>query len=285
MRMWVHGLTAAFVGGFAGAVDSGIALILIAPETFNLSSGLRKTLLTVSVLGLLTGIKFAAAYLKQSPNPWQGEERRGNGAAPWGTPAKTVIVAGMILIAPAAAVSQVQVSFTPQSAVVAKKIAGGVRSLKGFEIYEVSVCNFNAEARAIHAGAVYQAAQRAKIATVGPAAAAFIFAGVQARHPLAVALDLAQWGTLAASLLLNTEVIQARPGWAAGLQLAGIGFKATGEQIQGKAPDFAPIARALLDGPISLPAQVCEERLLFATVGPGQAVFAEIPSPAPARIP
>lgn len=68
-RHWLYGLGAAFIGGAAGAIDSGIALIIISPETFNLSAGLHKTLLTVAVLGLLTGIKFGVAYLKQSPLP------------------------------------------------------------------------------------------------------------------------------------------------------------------------------------------------------------------------
>lgn len=68
-KQWVHGLLAAFIGGVASALDSGIALMIIAPAQFNLSSGLWKTLLTVTVLGILTGIKVSAAYLRQSPLP------------------------------------------------------------------------------------------------------------------------------------------------------------------------------------------------------------------------
>lgn len=66
---WIHGLSAAFVGGVASAVDSGLALIIIAPDQFNLNKGLAKTLLTISVLGILSGAKLAFAYLKQSPLP------------------------------------------------------------------------------------------------------------------------------------------------------------------------------------------------------------------------
>jgi hypothetical protein len=66
---WKHGLLAAFIGGAASAFDSGLALILIAPNEFNLNSKLWHTLLTVLVLGVLSGIKLAAAYLKQSPTP------------------------------------------------------------------------------------------------------------------------------------------------------------------------------------------------------------------------
>lgn len=64
---WVQGLLAAVIGGFSGVMDNGIALIIIAPETFNLNAGLRKTLITLCVLGLLTGAKCMFAYLQQSP--------------------------------------------------------------------------------------------------------------------------------------------------------------------------------------------------------------------------
>jgi hypothetical protein len=66
---WLHGLLSGFIGGFAGAVDSGLALIVIAPQTFNLGPALWKTLGTMTVLGVLTGLKVAFAYLKQSPVP------------------------------------------------------------------------------------------------------------------------------------------------------------------------------------------------------------------------
>lgn len=104
-QKWFHGLVAAFVGGCAGAFDSGIALILIAPETFNLNKDLTKTLMTVAVLGLLTGLKCAAAYLKQSPVPpeWNGTDRRngnGNGKATGpGPDAGKAAVVGVILLA------------------------------------------------------------------------------------------------------------------------------------------------------------------------------------------
>ena len=75
-RLWWHGLIAAVVGGAAGAVDSALALMLINPDQFDLGPNLATTLQTVTVIGLLTGLKCAAAYLKQSPVPWNGVERR-----------------------------------------------------------------------------------------------------------------------------------------------------------------------------------------------------------------
>jgi hypothetical protein len=68
-RKWIHGLAAAFIGGIATALDSGLALIIIAPEQFNLNKGLARTLLTIAVLGVLSGAKLAFAYLKQAPLP------------------------------------------------------------------------------------------------------------------------------------------------------------------------------------------------------------------------
>lgn len=68
-QKWVHGLSAAFVGGVATAIDSGLALIIIAPDQFNLNKGLLRTLLTITVLAILSGAKLAFAYLKQAPLP------------------------------------------------------------------------------------------------------------------------------------------------------------------------------------------------------------------------
>jgi len=68
-RKWVYGICSGFVGGMAGALDGGLALIVISPEDFNLGPQLKKTLVTMLVLGILTGLKIAFAYLKQSPLP------------------------------------------------------------------------------------------------------------------------------------------------------------------------------------------------------------------------
>lgn len=68
-EQWLHGLIAAFIGGLATAVDSGLTLLIVAPGEFNLGAGFRKTLVTIAVLGLLSGAKLAFAYLKQSPLP------------------------------------------------------------------------------------------------------------------------------------------------------------------------------------------------------------------------
>lgn len=80
---WKHGLIAAFVGGMAGALDSGIALLIVAPNEFDLSKKLGHTLLVIGILGVLSGAKLAFAYLKQSPTPWDGTTDRRNGG---GTP-------------------------------------------------------------------------------------------------------------------------------------------------------------------------------------------------------
>ena len=66
-QMWLHGLVAAFVGGSANMVTSGLALMLINPEQFNLGPALVHTLLSVFVLAAISGLQTAAAYLKQSP--------------------------------------------------------------------------------------------------------------------------------------------------------------------------------------------------------------------------
>lgn len=73
-RRWFHGLIGGFVGGLAGAIDSSLALMVLVPEKFNLGPGLKSTLLTAVVLGVLSGAKCAFAYLKQSPLPPEEDE-------------------------------------------------------------------------------------------------------------------------------------------------------------------------------------------------------------------
>lgn len=68
-RKWWYGLVAGFFGGVWTSVDSGLAIMVMAPREFNLDEKLWKTLLAILVLGLLAGIKVAVAYLKQSPLP------------------------------------------------------------------------------------------------------------------------------------------------------------------------------------------------------------------------
>ena len=75
-KIWIHGLLSAFIGGAANALYSGITLLLAAPNEFNLGAALKKTLLTILVLALLSGIQTAAAYLKQAPTPWDGANER-----------------------------------------------------------------------------------------------------------------------------------------------------------------------------------------------------------------
>lgn len=67
---WRYGLASGFVGGFASMVESSLALLIIAPEKFQLHGGLWLTIPTILVLAVLNGIKLAMAHLRQSPLPW-----------------------------------------------------------------------------------------------------------------------------------------------------------------------------------------------------------------------
>ncbi len=68
-RKWLHGLLAAAVGGFAGMTKSALLLVIVAPEKFSLGPDLRRTLLAILVLAVLSAAQFASAYLAQSPVP------------------------------------------------------------------------------------------------------------------------------------------------------------------------------------------------------------------------
>lgn len=65
---WLYGLTAGFIGGFSGTVKSTIALMVFAPDTFNIHQA-GKTLGVALAIGALHGIEVACAYLMKSPLP------------------------------------------------------------------------------------------------------------------------------------------------------------------------------------------------------------------------
>lgn len=68
-KKWLYGLASGFISGGASALAAQQAVSMIAPETFNLTSGLWKTLGLMLIMFLVDGAKGAAAYLKQSPLP------------------------------------------------------------------------------------------------------------------------------------------------------------------------------------------------------------------------
>lgn len=70
-KIWLHRLGAAFIGGGAGAVTSGLTSMGIAPDKFNLSStkGLGCLLGMMAANFLVSGILSAMFYLRQSPLP------------------------------------------------------------------------------------------------------------------------------------------------------------------------------------------------------------------------
>lgn len=69
MNGWLHGLAAAFIGAAAGAVSSGLGVLFVDPDHFNLGTGLIRTIETVGISAVLQGVVTAAAYLRQSPLP------------------------------------------------------------------------------------------------------------------------------------------------------------------------------------------------------------------------
>jgi hypothetical protein len=58
---WLKGLFSAAIG----AAANGVTVVIVAPESFNLESGLPKLLSIMAVSAILA----AAMYLKQSPLP------------------------------------------------------------------------------------------------------------------------------------------------------------------------------------------------------------------------
>lgn len=68
-KHWIRGLIGANIAGGAGALASGPIVNMIAPETFNLTGGLRKLLIFMVASFILHMIIGGAAYLQKSPLP------------------------------------------------------------------------------------------------------------------------------------------------------------------------------------------------------------------------
>jgi len=68
-KRWLHGLMAAFVGGFASFIETSLILPAVAPESFNFGPNLFRTVFTIVLFGALAGAKLAFAYLAKSPTP------------------------------------------------------------------------------------------------------------------------------------------------------------------------------------------------------------------------
>lgn len=68
-KLWFYGLGSGFLGGMWTSIDSGLVVLIAAPDEFNFGDKTIKTLTTIAILGVLAGTKVAVAFMKQSPLP------------------------------------------------------------------------------------------------------------------------------------------------------------------------------------------------------------------------
>lgn len=82
-KFWVLGMVSAFIVGGAGAVQTSMTAMVIAPNEFNLTDKFRHVLILAGVTFVWNGILGAAAYLKNHPldEVWDGQDRRGQSPA------------------------------------------------------------------------------------------------------------------------------------------------------------------------------------------------------------
>jgi hypothetical protein len=66
---WFVGLLWAGIGGFFGALESGLVLPALDHEAFNYGERLHKTLLGIGIFSFLSAVKVTAGYLKDKPLP------------------------------------------------------------------------------------------------------------------------------------------------------------------------------------------------------------------------
>lgn len=69
MNVWTKGLIAASIAGAANGVLTGMAAVGLDPQHFNLTAGIKPTLLIAAIGSLFGAIIGVSAYLKQSPLP------------------------------------------------------------------------------------------------------------------------------------------------------------------------------------------------------------------------
>lgn len=70
-RVWLHRMVAAFIGGGASALVSGLTSMGFAPDKFNLTDlkGILHLLGLMAMNFVVSGILSMAFYLRQSPLP------------------------------------------------------------------------------------------------------------------------------------------------------------------------------------------------------------------------
>jgi hypothetical protein len=74
-KTWLNGL----IGGFIGAVAAAVPVVIVDPLKFSptVAGGLKN----LGAVVLWAGLVGAALFLKQSPTPWDGVDRRNGGVA------------------------------------------------------------------------------------------------------------------------------------------------------------------------------------------------------------
>lgn len=73
-RAWLYGLLSSVIGGSASAGGAAVGGIVVAPDTFNLASGLHKTLGLMGIAALFGAVTHLFAYLAKSPLPEPGND-------------------------------------------------------------------------------------------------------------------------------------------------------------------------------------------------------------------
>ena len=83
-KIWLHRLIAAFIGGGASAVTSGLTSMGFAPEKFNLANtqGILHLLGLMAANFLVSGILSVMFYLRQAPLPDEPTEQQTNNNTP-----------------------------------------------------------------------------------------------------------------------------------------------------------------------------------------------------------
>ncbi len=186
------------------------------------------------------------------------------------------ILALALTLAPAGANAQIHVAYSPNPQVVTSKLTGGVPSLKGLKLYDVIACNPTATPLSTHTGSLLTAAMHEGIAVVGPAQTAFLFTRMKQLHPKFILLAIADWALLGTSVLAGLQTVQLPQSVVLALPIASQGLRQASDKLLTGPPDFALLAKAMLEGEVTIDPFRCDTRIIFATSGPDKPVEAEV---------
>ena len=169
---------------------------------------------------------------------------------------------------------RVSISFAKQPSEAFSAIFG--RPVKGLSVVQTEICNNSGDVVTIHAGHVFHAGQKKGLVTVSPDLVLPVALRTRRKSLVGIGLELAHWGSWAATVLIGADVVKTKEGFQAALPLVAQATGRVRDRLNKRLPDLSPVLRSLLVGVMQVGPHGCESRLLFVTKMDKEILFADI---------